>query len=271
MKNRKFIMRASIFVLLPPIIINILISLIPWGSGSNDGWLGFWGGYLGAVISIFGIYYQVAKSIEESEKNREETKKSNESSIRLLQEQADRDREKITSQQEQLTEQKAKEKEHMLQSVRPFIRVTFPKKPNKELTICFKGEINNIWLKYGDFYSTFDPDINSREKLEQTQLGSLCTSPLIITQTREVDKEYPFILKIKTMHNEEVFIYHTPGNPDVYCYEKDVNNKKLMDSDGYIGIKDNFAENKKIFTDSLKITSWSDAVNKLDKKYRETY
>lgn len=33
--------------------------------GSNDGWLGFWGGYLGAILSVFGVYFQVTKEVRE--------------------------------------------------------------------------------------------------------------------------------------------------------------------------------------------------------------
>jgi len=29
--------------------------------GTNDGWLGFWGGYLGAIIAIGGIYWQMSQ------------------------------------------------------------------------------------------------------------------------------------------------------------------------------------------------------------------
>ncbi|MDT6980181.1 hypothetical protein [Levilactobacillus zymae] len=29
------------------------------GGGSNDGWLGFWGGYLGAAITVLGVYIQL--------------------------------------------------------------------------------------------------------------------------------------------------------------------------------------------------------------------
>ncbi|WP_203649656.1 hypothetical protein [Secundilactobacillus yichangensis] len=32
--------------------------------GSNNGWLGFWGGYLGAIISVLGVYYQVSKELK---------------------------------------------------------------------------------------------------------------------------------------------------------------------------------------------------------------
>lgn len=106
MKNGKIILSTIVLAILVPIIINLSISFISWGSGSNDGWLGFWGGYLGALISVLGIYFQVSKSIEESEKNRNATKESTEKNIKLLNEQADRDKAKIKSQQKELAEQK---------------------------------------------------------------------------------------------------------------------------------------------------------------------
>ncbi|MDN7072203.1 hypothetical protein [Lactiplantibacillus plantarum] len=136
MKNGKIILSTIVLAILVPIIINLSISFISWGSGSNDGWLGFWGGYLGALISVLGIYFQVSKSIEESEKNRNATKESTEKNIKLLNEQADRDKAKIKSQQKELAEQKRKDKVQALQSVRTFIRVNFCK---TNLKICFEG------------------------------------------------------------------------------------------------------------------------------------
>lgn len=32
------------------------------GGGTDDGWLGFWGGYLGSIVAIFGIYWEVTRS-----------------------------------------------------------------------------------------------------------------------------------------------------------------------------------------------------------------
>lgn len=281
MKSWKIIL-STIVVILIPIIINLLISFISWGSGSNDGWLGFWGGYLGALISILGIYVQVTKSIEESKKNRDASEKENKENINLLKEQAKRDKEKIKSQQEELTEQKIKDQVQALQSVRPFIRVDFCK---TNLKICFEGEIKNIWFKYGDIYlpAALFENRDSEEKLAHKQLGSLCTSPLVVTYTNKVipfiikiglllnkrDRDYRFILKIKTMHNEEVFIYHTPGNPDVYCYEITENDNKLMGSDGYIGIQNSIEENDDIFGKYLHSPSWLKAVKELDEEYRK--
>ncbi|GAX03447.1 hypothetical protein IWT140_01050 [Secundilactobacillus pentosiphilus] len=48
-----------------PIVIGSALKL-PWfdfNNGSNDGWLGFWGGYLASVITIVGVYWQVRKQI----------------------------------------------------------------------------------------------------------------------------------------------------------------------------------------------------------------
>lgn len=268
MKNGKIILSTIVLAILVPIIINLSISFISWGSGSNDGWLGFWGGYLGALISIFGIYFQVSKSIEESEKNRDATKKSTEKSIELLNEQADRDKAKIESQQKELAEQKRKDKVQTLQSVRPFIRINFCK---TNLKICFEGEENNIWFKYGDIYlpvALFE-NRDSEEKLAHKQLGSLCKSPLMVPLQNSGNKDYRFILRVKTMHNEEVFIYHTPGNPDVYCYEIAENNNELMGSDGYIGIQNSIEKNDNIFGKYLHNHSWLKAVKELDEEYRK--
>lgn len=42
--------------------------------GTNDGWLGFWGGYLGAIISVSGVYYQVSKELSANKKQFETSK-----------------------------------------------------------------------------------------------------------------------------------------------------------------------------------------------------
>lgn len=51
-----------------PKLIELLLQSIP-GTGSNDGWLGFWGGYLGSVIAVaFAAYtakLQSEKAIDE--------------------------------------------------------------------------------------------------------------------------------------------------------------------------------------------------------------
>ncbi|MCP0885906.1 hypothetical protein LB941_00975 [Ligilactobacillus sp. WILCCON 0076] len=57
---KKYWWLILIFLVGIPLIVNIGIGLIP-GNGSNDGWLGFWGGYLGAVVSIVGIFWSVNK------------------------------------------------------------------------------------------------------------------------------------------------------------------------------------------------------------------
>ena len=269
MKSKKIILYTFILAILVPIIINILISLISWGSGSNDGWLGFWGGYLGALISILGIYFQVAKSIENSENNRKAAKKNNDKNIHLLQEQANLDKEKIKNQQKQLDEQKIKDKVHKLQSVRPFIKVSFP---DEKVVITFKGEIKDIWFKYGDIYYDDCSELARSDTYEliHKQLGSLCISPLSVC-TGKKDHDYRFILKVKTIHNEEVFIYHTPGNPDLYCYEINphIYNRQdnLVGSDGYVGITSSYNKNIPIFENVVQST-WLTAVKELDEKYR---
>ena len=34
------------------------------GNGSDDGWLGFWGGFLGAILAIAGVWWQTNKTIK---------------------------------------------------------------------------------------------------------------------------------------------------------------------------------------------------------------
>lgn len=58
-----------ICLVLAPIVIAMLLPIINFSNGSNDGWLGFWGGYLGAFISIFAVFYQIRKQQEEFDKS----------------------------------------------------------------------------------------------------------------------------------------------------------------------------------------------------------
>ncbi|WP_369957360.1 hypothetical protein [Levilactobacillus brevis] len=68
-------------MLLFPVILGLVIDHVP-GPGSNDGWLGFWGTYVGSVLAFGGIYWQVLTSIKEERKisnaSLEEQKKQNE-------------------------------------------------------------------------------------------------------------------------------------------------------------------------------------------------
>lgn len=53
-----------ICLVLAPIVIATLLPIINFSNGSNDGWLGFWGGYLGAIIAIVGVWWQTNKTIK---------------------------------------------------------------------------------------------------------------------------------------------------------------------------------------------------------------
>lgn len=60
-----------IVLIATPIVLGVLLK-IPFtniDNGSNDGWLGFWGGYLASIITIIGVYWQVRKQGEETRRN----------------------------------------------------------------------------------------------------------------------------------------------------------------------------------------------------------
>lgn len=63
---------GTAIIIIPMIVINFLMDF-GWfksvGHGSDDGWLGFWGGYLGAIVSIGGLYWQTTLQIR-TEKNK---------------------------------------------------------------------------------------------------------------------------------------------------------------------------------------------------------
>lgn len=60
---------------LAPILIGFFtwLPIFNFDNGSNDGWLGFWGGYLTSIITIAGVYWQVRKQSEEARQNLLET------------------------------------------------------------------------------------------------------------------------------------------------------------------------------------------------------
>lgn len=82
-QNKWLLMMGSILILLVPLIIGLLMAIpqFDFFPGSSEGWLGFWGGYLGAVLSIFGAMYifraESKKSIAELEKSIKEQKDLN--------------------------------------------------------------------------------------------------------------------------------------------------------------------------------------------------
>lgn len=58
---KKYWWLILLFLVVIPLIVEIGITLVPW-NGSDDGWLGFWGGYLGSIVAVIGtvlftIYY----------------------------------------------------------------------------------------------------------------------------------------------------------------------------------------------------------------------
>jgi len=69
LKRSTFWIFLGIIALVSPFIIQVVMTTlfndIP--GGSNDGWLGFWGGYLGAIISIAGVYRSIKAQHEDNE------------------------------------------------------------------------------------------------------------------------------------------------------------------------------------------------------------
>lgn len=66
-----FILIVATLIIIPFIVL-ILLKVLSFGifeTGTNDGWIGFWGGYLGAIVAIGGVYWQVTRT-ERKEKQR---------------------------------------------------------------------------------------------------------------------------------------------------------------------------------------------------------
>lgn len=61
--HKQWLLILILVLVIPiPYSINFLLGDIG-GNGTNDGWLGFWGGYLGSIIAILGVYLQVNSEI----------------------------------------------------------------------------------------------------------------------------------------------------------------------------------------------------------------
>lgn len=67
-----YISLTIIFLIFIPLTLQFSIYILSWGvfrSGSNDGWLGFWGGYLGSALAIGFAYFNTKYQLKESKKN----------------------------------------------------------------------------------------------------------------------------------------------------------------------------------------------------------
>lgn len=70
MKKFKIILTGICTVLLMPLIMIVINFGMNWwisykfGKGSADGWLGFWGGFLGAILAVVGVWWQTNKTIK---------------------------------------------------------------------------------------------------------------------------------------------------------------------------------------------------------------
>ena len=65
-KKFKIMLKGISIVLLIMIIINFGMDWCifdKFGNGSDDGWLGFWGGFLGAIFAVVGVWWQTNKTI----------------------------------------------------------------------------------------------------------------------------------------------------------------------------------------------------------------
>lgn len=68
-KNLDRIEWITVFLLIViPILIGIILPNFNVNNGSDDGWLGFWGGYLGAIIAVVGVWWQTNKTMENEKK-----------------------------------------------------------------------------------------------------------------------------------------------------------------------------------------------------------
>ncbi|WP_076657800.1 hypothetical protein [Lactiplantibacillus plantarum] len=82
-KTHLVVFYSLVFCLVPCAVLLLIfcLSKVPWKfiAGTNDGWLGFWGGYLGAIITILGVFMQIrSERKSEIEKSNQEKKRQKE-------------------------------------------------------------------------------------------------------------------------------------------------------------------------------------------------
>lgn len=76
-KNKKFIVWALIITLIIiPLVIQGVINWDTMNNGSDDGWLGFWGGYLGSIIGVVGALIVIQIQLENEKKRFDEETKA---------------------------------------------------------------------------------------------------------------------------------------------------------------------------------------------------
>lgn len=239
-KKHPVIFAAGVlFVLLVIIPSGVLVleHLLTFGwfvEADNGDWLGFWGGYLGSIVAIGGVYYETNKNIGESRR--------------------------------EIREQEDKVKWRSLQKVRPFLKTSYDA---NHMFVEFLTERENAWFKWVDVYFYFEdfsdnPENYDKNKMFHLQLG---TQQHKITIPVKGDKR--FALKLNTMKNEDVVIFHTPDNPDMLTYTQ-VKDRFEDSEDNYVGITDNTEANKRIFKSvaTLNRREWAKAVTRLDEDYR---
>lgn len=79
LKKYGWVTLAVIFALIiVPGLVQLLMTKVftTTNGGSNDGWLGFWGGYLGATIAIVGVYWQATRQSKLSQKQLDNEKEN---------------------------------------------------------------------------------------------------------------------------------------------------------------------------------------------------
>lgn len=66
-------------ILLIPLVVQLFLwvtsALNIFVTASNDGWLGFWGSYLGSIVAIGGVYWQVNKELKANQAELRENKR----------------------------------------------------------------------------------------------------------------------------------------------------------------------------------------------------
>ena len=66
-----------VLLIIIPAVMQLVINLETSSKGSDDGWLGFWGGYLGSIIGIAGALFVVQIQLNEDKTGRETEKIDN--------------------------------------------------------------------------------------------------------------------------------------------------------------------------------------------------
>lgn len=203
-KNWKLIL---LFVVLPfiPIIVNILMSFsTPYTKGKIDDWIPFYGSFLGAIISVAGIFLVTRIQTDKQEK--------------LIQDQIENNKEDVLS---QITANEKKEHENRViqqQYILSELLIELKDTQKKLKLICklkenYAEDINPIHVKFQQFYqksyiwnklgTIYNPKLMSNILIFRKKYLDFCNNISLDTKESHKYNEYKRVLDELSVQNKQ--------------------------------------------------------------------